>query len=86
LNILQCKVFGSAYANQVENNFNDWCKQNKIGLYDIKDIKYRTDNESYSIFVLYSKEIEPESELSFPTLDVNLKPKPQPHGHYSWDT
>lgn len=59
MSILQCKIF-SDFAYIAEKNFNDWCKENNIGPYDIKDIKYKINprNSDHCIFVLYSKEIE----------------------------
>ena len=59
MSILQCKIF-SDFAYIAEKDFNDWCKENNIGPYDIKDIKYTTNtkNGDHCIFVLYSKEIE----------------------------
>ena len=57
MSILQCKIF-SDFAYIAEKNFNDWCKENNIGPYDIKDIKYTINpkNSDHCIFVLYSKE------------------------------
>lgn len=57
MSILQCKIF-SDFAYIAEKNFNDWCKKDNIGPYDIKDIKYTTNtkNGDHCIFVLYSKE------------------------------
>ena len=62
MSILQCKIF-SDYHYIAEKEFNDWCKENNIGPYDIKDIKYtiHTRNGDHCIFVLYSKEIESNS-------------------------
>ena len=59
MSILQCKIF-SDFAYIAEKNFNDWCKKDNIGPYDIKDIKYNINprNSDHCIFVLYSKEIE----------------------------
>lgn len=59
MSILQCKIF-SDLSYIAEKAFNDWCKTDNIGPYDIKDIKYtfNTKNGEHSIFVLYSKEIE----------------------------
>ena len=59
MSILQCKIF-SDFAYIAEKNFNDWCKKDNIGPYDIKDIKYTINpkNGDHSIFILYSKETE----------------------------
>ena len=56
MSILQCKIFTSYRSYNIEEDFNTWCKENNIGPYDIKDIKYKGERENYSIFVLYSKE------------------------------
>lgn len=68
MSILQCKIF-SDYSYIAEKEFNDWCKKNNIGPYDIKDIKHtiNTRNGDHCIFVLYSKEVA--SEVMF---DENL--------------
>lgn len=68
MSVLQCKIF-SDFSYIAEKNFNDWCKENNIGPYDIKDIKYtiNTRNSDHCIFVLYSK--EPVQEIMF---DENL--------------
>lgn len=57
MSVLQCKIF-SDFPYIAEKNFNDWCKKDNIGPYDIKDIKYtiNTRNGDHCIFVLYSKE------------------------------
>ena len=59
MSILQCKIF-SDYHYIAEKEFNNWCRENNIGPYDIKDIKYSINvkNGDHSIFVLYSKENE----------------------------
>ena len=59
MSVLQCKIF-SDFPYIAEKNFNDWCKENNIGPYDIKDIKYsiNTRNSDHCIFVLYSQEDE----------------------------
>lgn len=59
MSILQCKIF-SDFAYIAEKNFNDWCKTDNIGPYDIKDIKYTINpkNGDHCIFVLYSTGIE----------------------------
>ena len=64
MSVLQCKIF-SDFSYIAEKKFNDWCKENNIGLYDIKDIKYtiNTRNSDHCIFVLYSK--EPAQEIMF---------------------
>jgi hypothetical protein len=56
VSILQCKIF-SDFPYIAEQDFNDWCKANNIGPYDIKDIKYTINsrNSDHCIFVLYSK-------------------------------
>lgn len=61
MSVLQCKIFTSYRSYNIEQDFNHWCKENNIGPYDIKDIKYKGEREDYSIFVLYSKEIESNS-------------------------
>ena len=58
MSTLQCKIFTSYRSYNIEQDFNNWCKENDIGPYDIKDIKYKGERENYSIFVLYSKEVE----------------------------
>lgn len=62
MSVLQCKIF-SDHNYIVEKEFNDWCKENNIGPYDIKDIKYKinTKNGDHCIFVLYSKDSESNS-------------------------
>lgn len=59
MSIIQCKIF-SDFNYIVEKEFNDWCTENNMGPYDIKDIKYTINpkNGDHCIFVLYSKEIE----------------------------
>ena len=68
MSVLQCKIF-SDFSYIAEKNFNDWCRENNIGPYDIKDIKYTINprNSDHCIFVLYSK--ESTSEIMF---DENL--------------
>lgn len=61
MSILQCKIFTSYRSYNIEEDFNIWCKENNIGPYDIKDIKYKGERENYSIFVLYSKEVQSNS-------------------------
>jgi hypothetical protein len=64
VSILQCKIFTSYRNYNIEHDFNAWCKENNIGPYDIKDIKYKGEREDYSIFVLYSKEIESNNTIT----------------------
>ena len=64
MNTLQCKIFNDHHYI-VEKEFNNWCKKNNIGPYDIKDIKYTisTRNGDHCVFVLYSKEFASEIML-----------------------
>lgn len=61
MSTLQCKIF-SDHHYIIEKEFNNWCKKDNIGPYDIKDIKYtiNTRNGDHCIFVLYSKEVASE--------------------------
>mgnify|MGYP006967406498 CR=1 FL=1 len=44
MSVLQCKIF-SDHNYIVEKELNDWCKENNIGPYDIKDIKYKINEK-----------------------------------------
>ena len=65
MSILQCKIFNSPYSYKVEEDFNTWCRENKVGPFDFKDVKYTINagNGEHCIFVLYSTEVESNKTL-----------------------